>query len=617
MSNSFRELEKATILFAGDSGDGIQLTGSQFSTTTATAGNDLRTFPDFPAEIRAPIGTVSGVSGFKINFGSSALYTPGGKVDVLVAFNAAALKKNLQELKPNGLLLANASGFDAKNLKLAGLPDGAKPLEEAESKGFRVVQLDITKLTREALAHTTLGTRDKDRSKNMFVLGLLYWLYDRPMDFTTGFLQRKFSSQPDVLDANLQVLKAGYHFGETAELFAERYRIPAATMAPGTYRSITGNTALALGLVAASHQANKSLFYAGYPITPASDILHELAQHKRFGVKTFQAEDEIAAIGAALGASFAGSLGATGSSGPGIALKAETIGLAVMTELPLVVVNVQRGGPSTGLPTKTEQADLNQALFGRNGEAPVPVVAAQSPADCFAAAFEAAQIAWEHATPVLLLSDGYLANGSEPWRFPQKEDLATIAPPVATPGRSYQPYARTENGARELAHPGQAGFEHRLGGLEKEAVTGNVSYDALNHQKMVQEREQKVQRIAHRLPPLHYVLGNEADDLLILGWGSTYGAIRIAVQEMRKQGHRVAQAHLRWIHPFPTNLKEILNNHAHILVPELNGGQLCSLLRSTFLKDAQSLSKVQGLPFLAAEIVEAATSLLHHKPKLQ
>lgn len=611
MSHSFRELEKATILFAGDSGDGIQLTGAQFSNTTANAGNDLRTFPDFPAEIRAPVGTVAGVSGFKINFGGIPVYTPGGKVDVLVAFNAAALRKNLQELKTSGLIIANTGGFDAKNLKLCGLPDDARPLDDARTRGFRVVELDITGLTREALANTGLGTKDKDRSKNMFALGLIYWLYDRKPDFTEAFLNRKFKSQPDVLEANLSVLRAGYHYGETTELFAERYRIPPAALPPGVYRNVTGNQALALGLVAASNIAGTDLFYAGYPITPASDILHELALHKRFGVRTFQAEDEIAAIGAALGASFGGALGATASSGPGLALKAETIGLAVMTELPLVVVNVQRGGPSTGLPTKTEQADLLQAVYGRNGEAPVPVIAAHTPTSCFDAAYEACQVALEHLTPVLLLSDGYLANGAEPWKFPQSADLPEINIPYAElDDEHYLPYKRDERGVRRWAVPGTAGLEHRLGGLEKEAETGNVSYDAANHERMVKERAAKVAAISRRIAPLEYVLGGPEDELLLLGWGSTYGAIRVATEMLRNEGLKVAQLHLRWINPFPDNLEELLHNHREIMIPELNNGQLIRLIRDRFLLPAKGLNKIQGQPFLAAEVADAARKML-------
>lgn len=604
MNPASSQREKVTILFAGDSGDGIQLTGFEFSNTAALFGNDLSTFPDFPAEIRAPQGTVSGVSGFKINFGSTEVYTPGGMADVLVVMNAAALKKFISQLKPSSLIIANESGFDAKNLKLAGYIDGANPILDQRTR-HQVISMDVSRLTREALKETALGNKEKDRSKNMFVLGFLYWLFNRELSFTEKFLNEKFATKPEIANANIAVLKAGYNFGITTEAAYSRIDVKPAKLPAGTYRNIVGNQGLALGLIAASKKANLDLYYASYPITPASDILHELARHKNFGVKTFQAEDEIAAATAAIGASFGGQLGITASSGPGIALKAESIGLAVMLELPLVIVNVQRGGPSTGLPTKTEQADLFQALYGRNGEAPVVVLAAKQPSDTFEVAFEACRIAIEHMTPVMLLSDGYIANGAEPWRFPTAESLAEIKPKFAIATENYLPYKRDEKGVREWAVPGTAGLEHRLGGLEKEHETGNVSYEPENHELMVKLRAAKIAAIADTLPELILDSGHAEDEVLILTWGSTYGAAKVACQNLRKAGKSVAHAHLRYLNPLPKNLGSVLKRVTHVLVPELNNGQLVSIIRDKFLVDAKGLNKIKGQPFMAAEIEEA------------
>lgn len=596
------ELSKATILFSGDSGDGIQLTGSEFTNTAALYGNDISTFPDFPAEIRAPIGTVSGVSGFRLNFGSIEIHTSGGRVDVLVVMNAAALKKNLNDLRPNGIIIANSAGFDKRNLKLAGYADDETPLDELREK-FRIIELDVTKLTRESLKDSTLGTKERDRSKNMFVLGFLYWIYGRSIDKTVGFLNEKFAKRPEIADANITVLKAGYNYGETTEASLPRFIVKPAKLEPGTYRNISGNQALALGLIAASKKSNLPLFYGSYPITPASDILHELARHKNFDVRTFQAEDEIAAVTAAIGASFGGHLGVTASSGPGIALKGEAIGLAVMLELPLVIVNVQRGGPSTGLPTKTEQADLFQAIYGRNGEAPLPVFAPQSPSDAFQTAFEAAKYAVEHMTPVMLLSDGYIANGSEPWMFPNSKDLPGITPQKATlNGEEYLPYARDERGVRKWTVPGEAGGEHRVGGLEKEVDTGNVSYDAINHERMVKIRAEKIEKVANDYPAISCEEGQPSGDVLVIGWGSTFGAIKVAVRDLNRDGFNVSHVHLKHMYPLPNDLGEVVSNFKKVVVPELNNGQLVKLLREKYLVDAYSLTQIQGQPFKAEEL---------------
>lgn len=602
-----QSLEKVTIHFAGDSGDGIQLAGSQFTTTTALHGNDLSTFPDFPAEIRAPIGTVAGVSGFQINFGSVEIDTPGGQPDVLVAMNAAAFSKNFRNLKKGGTVIANESGFDKRNLKLAHLSEDENPLDGINEEEYKLYRIDVTKLTREALKDLPLGMKDKDRSKNMFVLGFVYWIYNRSLDSTLSFLEDKFSKKLEVLEANVRALKAGHHYGDTIEAIT-RYNIEKAKLEPGQYRNIVGNQALSIGLVAASQLSGLNLFYGGYPITPASDILHHLARYKNFGVKTFQAEDEIAAVTAAIGASFGGGLAITASSGPGIALKTEAMGLAFMLELPLVIVNVQRGGPSTGLPTKTEQADLLQAIYGRNGEAPIPVIAAQSPSDCFYAALEASKIAVEHMTPVMLLSDGYIANGAEPWKYPKADDLIEIKPRFAQ-NESYQPYARDENLVREWAIPGMEGLEHRVGGLEKEAITGNVSYDPENHEVMVKTRASKVNKIAETYKPLKLEQGEEAGRILVLGWGSTFGSIRVAVRWALEEGLSVSQLHLRNLFPLPNDLRDNLNQFEQILIPELNNGQLIKLIKEHYDGKIIGLNKIQGLPFRAQEILDKIKDL--------
>lgn len=606
-----QDKKEVTILFAGDSGDGIQLTGSQFTNTSALFGNDVSTFPNFPAEIRAPQGTIAGVSGFQLNFGSIEIFTPGDRADVLVVMNAAALKANIDKLKIGGSIIANTSGFDKKNLKLAGYLDQRNPLEDNSLGKYRVVEIDVTKLTREALKATKLGTKEKDRSKNMFVLGFLYWMYNRELDSTEKFLQEKFEDSPELIDSNLAVLRAGYNYGDTSEMFTTRYEVKPAPMPKGTYRNMMGNQALAIGLIAAARKADLNLFYGSYPITPASDILHELSRHKNFNVRSFQAEDEIAAVTSAIGASFAGDIGITASSGPGIALKGEALGLACILELPLVVINVQRGGPSTGLPTKTEQADLFQAFYGRNGEAPIPIIAASSPKDCFEAAFEAVRIAVEHMTPVFLLSDGYIGNGAEPWRFAKAADLPNIRPPfIRKPNPEnegpFLPYRRDQRGVRPWAIPGTAGLEHRIGGLEKEDLTGNVSYDPENHQKMVNLRAEKVMKIADDLPKQEIDQGNQGATLCILSWGSTYGAVKTAVKEMISEEIDVAHVHLRYLLPFPKNLEKILRSFDHILVPELNKGQLVKIIRGEFLIDAKPLNKIKGLPFTSVEIREEA-----------
>lgn len=613
-AKTVEQREQVVILFAGDSGDGIQLTGSQFTENNALFGNDVSTFPNFPAEIRAPQGTLAGVSGFQLHFGSVELYTPGDHCDVLVVMNAAALRANLGKLKQGGTIIANSDGFDAKNLRLAGYVDVENPLADGSLENYTVHAIDITKMTRNALADTALGMKEKDRCKNMFVLGFINWMYSRSLARTEKFIAKKFAKRPDLLDANLKTLLAGYNYGDTSETFTTRFEVKPAPMAPGTYRNITGNQGAALGLVAAAHKAGLDLFYGSYPITPASDILHELSRHKNFGVKTFQAEDEIAAISSAIGASYGGALGVTASSGPGIALKTEAMGLAVMLEIPLVIVNVQRGGPSTGLPTKTEQADLWQAVFGRNGEAPIPVVAASSPTDCFEMVYEAARIAVEHMTPVIFLSDGYIANGAEPWRFPQAKDLTPIEPPFATPrtddASPFLPYARDAKGVRPWALPGMKGLQHRIGGIEKQDGTGNISYDPKNHELMVRLRAGKVRRIVDGLPPLDLSHGPESGDLLILGWGSTFGAIRTATLELLEDGHSVSHLHLRHLFPFHAELGAVLKRFKRVLIPEMNSGQLRQMVRAEYLVDAQGLNKVQGLPFASAEILAKAEELL-------
>ena len=615
MTQVTEKLEKVTVLFAGDSGDGIQLTGTQFTNNTALHGNDLSTFPDFPAEIRAPLGTLAGVSGFQINFGSTDVFTPGDLCDVLVVMNAAALKKNLSRLKQRGTIIVNTSGFDKRNLRLAGIEENENPLNNNSLEGFKVHEIDVTKITRESLKDSSLSTKDRDRCKNMFVLGFVYWMYNRSLSSSIEFLNLKFKSKPEILEANITVLKAGYHFADTCETFSNRFEVKPAKMPKGLYRNIIGNQATALGLIAASQKSKLDLFYGGYPITPASDILHELAKHKNFGIKTFQAEDEIAGICASIGASFGGDLAVTASSGPGIALKGEALGLAMMLEIPLVVINVQRGGPSTGLPTKTEQADLFQAVYGRNGEAPIPVIAASSPSDCFTMAYEACRIAIEHMTPIFLLSDGYIANGAEPWRFPQSKDLTDIDVRFLKERKEddpvYMPYKRDEKLVRSWAIPGTKGLEHRVGGLEKDQETGNVSYDPENHHQMVKIRAAKVDKIADYIPLQELESGSENSKLIVVGWGSTFGAIKTAVRDLASEGIDVAHTQIKYIQPMPKNLGQILSNYDKILVPEMNNGQLIKLIRDRYLVDAKPLNKIKGMPFEAQEIKSAILNMLN------
>ncbi len=607
-TKSVRTLATVTIRFAGDSGDGMQLTGTRFTHVTAQLGNDLATLPDFPAEIRAPAGSLPGVSGFQLHFADHDILTPGDAPDVLVAMNPAALKTNLGDLISGGTLILNSDAFSKGNLKKAAYetdPRGTHALD-----GYQVFEVPITTMTVGALEDSPLGNKDKQRAKNMFALGLMSWMYSRPTEATIDWLETKFASAPDVADANVTVFKAGYAFGETTEMFAHSYEVKPAALPPGTYRQITGNTALSYGLIAAAERADLPLFLGGYPITPASDILHELARHKDFGVRTFQAEDEIAGIGSSLGAAFAGNLAVTVTSGPGIALKAETIGLAVSVELPLLIINIQRGGPSTGLPTKTEQSDLLQAMFGRNGEAPVPIVAPANPGDCFDIAIEAARIALTYRTPVFILSDGYLANGAEPWRIPSVDDLPDLRPLVdfaTANGADFQPFARDPDTlARPWAIPGTAGLEHRIGGLEKAEHTGNISYDPDNHHRMTEVRQAKIDGIAASIPPLAVDDDGAGDEarVLILGWGSTYGPIRAAVRRVRSRGLKVARAHLRHLNPFPANTGEVLRRYDRILVPEMNMGQLRLLLRSAYLVDVQGIHQVTGLPFTSQGLEE-------------
>jgi 2-oxoglutarate ferredoxin oxidoreductase subunit alpha len=608
MTKELKKLDEVTIRFAGDSGDGMQLTGSQFTSTTALLGNDLSTLPDYPAEIRAPAGTLFGVSGFQIHFGKKEISTPGDTCDVLVAMNPAALKVNLHSLIDGGVIVANRDGFNDKNLKLAGYEKN--PLDDGSLEKYQVHAVDITKLTTNAVLDLGLSTKIAERSKNFFALGMMYWMYTRPVESTVRWIQEKFSKTPELVEANIRVLKAGYAFGETTEIFHAHYEVEAAALKPGTYRSVTGNEAVAWGLIAASVKSELDLFLGSYPITPASEILHELAKHKNFRVKTFQAEDEIAGISSAIGASYGGAIGVTTTSGPGMALKTEAMGLAVMLELPLVIVDVQRGGPSTGLPTKTEQADLLQAVHGRNSEAPIPVLAACTPAGCFDAAFEAVKLAIEHMTPVILLTDGYIANGAEPWLIPPVKSLPDISAKFRTDPNGFFPYMRDEKTlARPWAIPGTPGLEHRIGGLEKENITGNVSYDAENHELMVKIRQEKVDRIANYLP-LAKVDGDEKGDLLVVGWGGTYGAIKTAVEEKRRQGKSVSHLHLKYVYPFQKNIGDILKNYKKILVPELNLGQLALLLQAKYLIPVIKLNKVQGLPFRAIEIEQKIDEIL-------
>jgi len=601
-------LQDVVIKFAGDSGDGMQLTGSQFTNNTALLGIDLATFPDFPAEIRAPQGTLPGVSGYQLRFSSNPVFTPGDECDVLVAMNAAALKTNLKALKRGGRIIANTDGFDAKNLRLANYPEGVNPLDDNSLDGYELTRMDVTKMTREALKDITLGTKEKDRAKNMFVLGFLYWMYNRDMDSTLNFLREKFGKKDDILNSNIKALQAGYNFGDTTETFTTRYKVDRAKMEPGTYRSIMGNQAVAYGLIAASKKSGLPLFLGSYPITPASDILHDLSRYKNFGVRTFQAEDEIAGITAAIGASYGGSLAVTTTSGPGIALKGEAMGLAVMMEIPLLICNIQRGGPSTGLPTKTEQSDLMQAYYGRNGECPMPIVSASTPSDCFDAIYEAARISLQHMTPVMFLSDGYIANGAEPWKFPKSDDLAPIEVKFKTKlddgEQKLKPYLRDEKLVRPWAVPGTPGLEHRIGGLEKQDVTGNVSYDSDNHEHMVLTREAKVEKIADHIPLQMLDSGTGQGKVLVIGWGSTYGAIKSACNELQHEGHSISHAHLRYIRPFPRNLGEIIGSFDKVIVPEINNGQLVKILRDRFLVDAIPYNKIKGVPMTKSELVK-------------
>ena len=601
-------LQDIVIKFAGDSGDGMQLTGSQFTNNTALLGIDLATFPDFPAEIRAPQGTIPGVSGYQLRFSSDAIYTPGDLCDVLVAMNAAALKTNLKAIKKGGKIIANIDGFDSKNLRLANYTEGVNPLEDGSLEGFDVIKMDVTKMTREALKEITLGTKEKDRAKNMFVLGFLYWMYSRDMESTLTFLQEKFGKKDDILNANIKALQAGYNYGDTTETFTTRYKVDKAKMKPGTYRSIMGNQALAMGLVAASQKSGRPLFLGSYPITPASDILHDLSRMKNFGVMTFQAEDEIAGITSAIGASYGGSLAVTTTSGPGVALKGEAMGLAVMLEIPLLIIDVQRGGPSTGLPTKTEQSDLLQAYYGRNGECPMPVVAASTPSDCFDSVFEAARISLQHMTPVMYLSDGYIANGAEPWRFPKEEDLPNIEVKfkegLDEDETKFQPYKRDEKLVRPWAIPGTKGLEHRIGGIEKQDITGNVSYEPENHQHMVKTRQAKVDLIANYIPDQRIDSGPDKGKVLVLGWGSTYGSIKTAVLELLEKGHAVSHAHIRYLRPFPKNLGDIIKNFDTVLIPEINNGQLIKIIRDVYLVDAKPYNKIKGTPITKGELID-------------
>lgn len=611
MTMTEKELSSVVIKFVGDSGDGMQVSGNLFTSTSALAGNDIATFPDFPAEIRAPIGTVAGVSGFQIRFGSEAIYSPGDNCDVLVSMNAAALKSNLNTLKPNGIIIANTLGYDAKNLRLAGYPADADPLGEAVGQGYKLIQVDLTKVAKETLADKGIGNKDIERGKNMIALGLVCWMFQRPLEKVFALTEMRFGKKGDWATWNKMLIQAGWNLGDTLELFDSRYVVKPAPLQSGKYRGIAGNEALALGFIAAAHKSGLKLFLGAYPITPASDVLHELAKYKKIGVDSFMAEDEIAAICAAIGASYGGSLGITVSSGPGIALKTEAMGLAVSLEIPLVVCNVQRGGPSTGLPTKTEQADLLQALFGRNGECPMIVVAPGNPKECFEMAFQAAKLSLEHVTPVMLLSDGYIANGAEPWRFPSMNDLPSIEAKFAHENSPYQPYARDENYVRQWAVPGMKGIQHRIGGLEKEEISGNVSYDPDNHQKMVELRQMKVDKVADFIPELQIINGASKGKLLVLGWGSTLGAITTAVMDAFKQGIEVSQAHLRYLNPFPKNIENVLNNFDNILVPELNSGQLAFVLKSKFKVKIVQLNKVKGKPFLAGEILEKIIEISH------
>jgi len=603
-----QELDRVTIRFAGDSGDGMQLTGTQFTRNAAVYGNDISTLPDFPAEIRAPAGSLPGVSGFQISFSSSDIHTPGDQPDVLVAMNPAALKTNVGDLPAGGALIVNSDAFTQANLNKAGY--AANPLTDGTLKQYALFEIPISTLNERSLDGLDMTSKQKDLTKNFFALGIMFWLYGRDSDGTVRWIDEKFGKRPVVAEANKRALKAGYAFGETTEIFHTHYRVAPAKLAPGTYRNITGNEATALGMLAASKLAGRPLFYGSYPITPASDILHQLSGYKNFGVKTFQAEDEIAAIGAAIGASYGGAMGMTASSGPGIALKSEALGLAIMVELPLVVIDVQRAGPSTGMPTKTEQADLLQVMFGRNSDSPLPVVAPATPGECFDLAIEAWRLALKYVTPVVYLSDAFLATGAEPWQIPSVADLPDISVENWTEKETFHPYDRDPvTLARKWAIPGTPGLEHRIGGLEKGDITGNVSYDPDNHHRMQLLRQAKVARIADDIPPLE-VFGPERGDLLILGWGSTYGAIRSAAERLQTQGRSVAHAHMRHLNPFPANTEKVLRSYRKVLLPEVNLGQLLLLLRGQFLIDIEGYNRVRGKPFTIAEIALQAEKML-------
>ncbi|HEV8458660.1 MAG TPA: 2-oxoacid:acceptor oxidoreductase subunit alpha [Methylomirabilota bacterium] len=607
-----RTLTRAVIRFAGDSGDGMQVTGEQFTTEAAWAGNDISTLPNFPAEIRAPAGTLFGVSSFQLQFGSQRVHTPGDQLDALVAMNPAALKVHLVDLKAGGILIVNTAAFDQRNLDKAGYQKN--PLEDTGlGEKYRLYQVDISGMTKKALEDLPLNAKEKERCKNFFALGLVSWIYTRPLDPTLEAIKKRFAKNPAFVEANTRVLKAGHAFGETAEMFAEHYGIEAAEMPPGIYRSMTGNRALAWGLLAAAERTQIPIVFGAYPITPASSILEELAMHKRFRVRTFQAEDEIAAVTSAIGAAFGGCIGVTASSGPGIALKGEGIGLAVMAELPLVIFDIQRCGPSTGLPTKTEQADLMQALYGRNSESPVVVLAPQTPGDCFYIAYEAVRIAIKYMVPVMVLSDGYLANGSEPWLIPDVKTLPDIEVKFRTEVEGFAPYLRdAATLARPWVRPGTPGLEHRIGGIEKQDVTGNISYEAENHDHMVRTRAEKVRRVAQEIPPTQ-INGPASGDVLVVGWGGTYGAITAAVEEAQIEGKAVASVHIRHLNPLPPDLGQILHQYGSVLVPEINSGQLVRILRAEYLVDAVGYNRVGGMPLASQDILEAINQLLEAK----
>ncbi len=597
-----------TVRLAGDSGDGMQLLGTQLTNTSALVGNDVATFPDFPAEIRAPRGTRAGVSGFQVQFASEEIFTPGDGLDALVCMNPAALITNISDLKPNGILVLNSNSFAAKDLKLAKLEKD--PRTDGTIDGYRVIEVEMTKLTRTAVEATGLSVKLADRCKNFFAMGLVFWLYGRDVTPSLRFIENKFKSKPEVADANKLALKSGWHYGETTEAFASTYQVPAANLDAGTYRNIMGNQALAWGLIAAAKLSEKELFLGSYPITPASDVLHELSKYKHFGVRTFQAEDEIAAVCSSIGAAFGGSMAVTGSSGPGIALKGEGMGLGLILELPFIIIDIQRGGPSTGLPTKTEQSDLLMAMYGRNGDSPLPIIAARSPSDCFFVAIEAWRVATQFMTPVIILSDGYIANGAEPWKLPEVSELEpiTITHPRAN-GQPFLPYSRDENLARPWAIPGTPELMHRVGGLEKEDGSGNVSYEPANHQKMTDIRAQKVKNVANFVAPAE-LDGPKSGKLLVISWGGTYGACHTAIRRCQANGKSVSHVHLKWVNPFPRNLGDILSQFDKVLIPELNTGQLCKLIRSEYLVDAKPFNKVQGKPFRVGEVVDAIEELL-------